>query len=282
MSAASHAGSDGPAINKPSRCSARAALANIVSGPRVSAAVAGSGAPHSLAGRPSARARTGAVLGSPVGDPGSVARRLNRSFFAGLAALMISALTDVFPEAQRAVDEHGTDEGRALLNDLRTMTTAAAVWRLRHTDIGSYVDVSTDEMWELPDVRHIFAETKLGRNTPKPPVLVVQAVHDRIISVDDVDRLVEAYAAAGIAVTYHRDRFCGHLLLHPLSTPMTLRWLRDRFTGRPPDENRTRTVWPTLFNPSTYLGMLRLGVITAKVVLGRPVDRRDHHASSAR
>src|SRR5215212_10667204 len=35
----------------------------------------------------------GAVLGSPVGDPGSVARRLNGSFFAGLAALMISALT---------------------------------------------------------------------------------------------------------------------------------------------------------------------------------------------
>ena len=39
----------------------------------------------------------GAALGSPVGDPGSVARRLNGSFFAGLVALMISALTQVFP-----------------------------------------------------------------------------------------------------------------------------------------------------------------------------------------
>jgi triacylglycerol lipase len=216
----------------------------------------------------------GAVLGSPVGDPGSVARRLNRSFFAGLAALMISALTDVFPEAQRVVDEHSTDEGTALLDDLRTMTTAQAVWRLRHSDIGSYVDVSTDELWELPDVRHIFAETKLGRTPPKPPVLVVQAVHDRIISVKDIDRLVTTYADQGVAVTYHRDRFCGHLLLHPLSAPMTLRWLNDRFTGRPLDKDKTRTVWPTLFNPSTYLGMLRLGAITAKVILGRPVGRR--------
>jgi triacylglycerol lipase len=216
----------------------------------------------------------GAVLGSPVADPGSVARRLNGSFFAGLAALMIAALTDVFPGAQRVVDEHATEDGKNLLAQLRTLTTAGAVWRFRHNDIGSYVDVSADELWDLPEVRHIFDETKLGKKTPVPPVLVVQAVHDRIISVDDVDRLVETYAAGGAAVIYHRDRFCGHLLLHPLAAPMTLRWLRDRFTGQPLDTHKTRTVWPTLFNPSTYFGMLRLGVITAKVVLGRPLERR--------
>lgn len=216
----------------------------------------------------------GAVLGSPVGDPGSVARRLNGSFFAGLAALMIAALTDVFPGAQRVVNERATDAGKQLLAELRTLTTAGAVWRLRHRDIGSYVDVSANELWELPEVQHIFEETKLGKTAPKPPVLVVQAVHDRIISVDDIDRLVKTYEAAGAAVTYHRDRFCGHLLLHPLSAPMTLRWLRDRFTGQPLNKDKNRTVWPTLFNPSTYFGMLRLGVITAKVVLGRPLERR--------
>lgn len=216
----------------------------------------------------------GVVLGSPVADCGSVARRLNRSFFAGLAALMIAALTDVFPEARRVVDEHATAEGKALLARLRTMTTVGAVWRLRGTDIGSYVDMSADELWDLPDVRHIFEETRLGKSVPRPPVLVIQAVHDRIISVEDVDRLVDTYDRGGAAVTYHRDRFCGHLLLHPLSTPMTLRWLRDRFSGRPLSEHRARTVWPTLLNPSTYLGMLKLGVITTKVLLGRPVERQ--------
>jgi hypothetical protein len=57
--------------------------------------------------------------------------------------------------------------------------------------------------------------------------------------------------AWGAEVTYHRDRFCGHLLLHPLSSPMTLRWLRDRFARRPLSEHKTRTKWPTIFNPST-------------------------------
>ena len=154
------------------------------------------------------------------------------------------------------------------------MTTASAVWRLRHTDIGSYLDMSADELWDLPEVRHIFDATRLGKSTPVPPILVVQSVHDRIISVNDVDGLVQTYVRAGAAVTYHRDRFCGHLLLHPLSTPMVLRWLRERFAGRPLGEHRRRTLWPTIFNPSTYLGMLKLAVITAKVIVGRPVERR--------
>ncbi len=216
----------------------------------------------------------GAVLGSPVGDPGSVARRLNGSFFAGLAALMISALTQVFPGAQKVVDEHATAEGKALLDALQTMSTVEAVWQLRNVDIGSYIDMTADELWDLPEVRHIFDETRLGKSRPTPAVLVVQAVHDGIISVDDVDALVAEYRRLGAAVTYHRDLFCGHLLLHPLSAPMTLRWLRDRFTDRPLDEHKTRTVWPTIFNPSTYLGMAKLGVITARVVLGRAVVRQ--------
>ncbi|WP_232004726.1 lipase family protein [Mycobacterium sp. ACS1612] len=213
----------------------------------------------------------GAVLGSPVGDPGSVARRLNCSFFAGLAALMITSLTHVFPGAQQVVNEHATAEGKALLDELHTMTTAEALWRLRGVDIGSYVDMSADELWDLPEVRHIFEETKLGKSIPDVPVLVVQAVHDGIISVDDIDALVQTYDDGGAAVTYHRDRFCEHLLLHPLSAPTALRWLRERFDGRPLDEHRARTKWPTLLNPATGVGMLKLAVTTTKVILGRPV-----------
>lgn len=211
----------------------------------------------------------GAVLGSPVGDCGSVARHLNGNFFAGMAALMIAALAEVFPGAQRVVDEHASDEGKKILDDLHSMTTAQAVWRLRGADIGSYVDMSADELWEVPEVKEVFDATKLGQSIPRPPILVVQAVHDNIISVDAIDKLVALYQQGGATVTYHRDRFCGHLLLHPLSAPMTLRWLGDRFAERDVRKNRARTVWPTVFNPSTWFGMLKLGVITAKVITGR-------------
>jgi fermentation-respiration switch protein FrsA (DUF1100 family) len=211
----------------------------------------------------------GAVLGSPVGDCGSVARHLNGTFFAGLAAMMIAALTHVFPGAQRVVDEHANEAGRQLLDELHTMTTAEAVWRLRHTDIGTYVDMSADELWELPEVREVFDATKLGQLTPQAPVLVVQSAHDRIISVDAIDKLVAAYRYGGAAVAYHRDRFCGHLLLHPLSAPVALRWLGERFAGRPFQQQDRKAVWPTVLNPATYLGMLKLGATTVRVVAGR-------------
>jgi triacylglycerol lipase len=81
------------------------------------------------------------------------------------------------------------------------------------------------------------------------------------------------YSAGGASVTYHRDMFSEHLLLHPMSAPMTLRWLTDRFNGKPLTEHMVRTKWPTLLNPMTYVGMARLMRIAAKVVTGRTVER---------
>lgn len=224
----------------------------------------------------------GTVLGSPVVDPESVARRLNGSFWAGLPALMIAALIHVFPEAQRVVDEHATDEGRALLRALADMTTAEAILRFRHVDIGDFVDMTSDELWELPEVRHIFESTKLGQAVPRAPVLVIQAVHDNLISVRDVDALVQKYSQGGASVTYHRDRFCEHLLLHPLSAPASLRWLRDRFAGRPLRSHLERTTRPALLDPSCHLGVAKLALVTAKVIAGRRIGRQADVVGDAR
>ncbi len=104
-------------------------------------------------------------------------------------------------------------------------------------------------------------------------MLIVQAVHDPIVSVDDIDELTDTYQSGGASVTYHRDAFSEHLSLHPLSAPMALRWLTDRFNGKPLSENIVRTKWPTMLNPMTYMGMARLVRIAAKVVTGRTVER---------
>jgi triacylglycerol lipase len=153
------------------------------------------------------------------------------------------------------------------------MTTAKAVVKLIRKDMGNMVDEPLENILRTPEVQHVFDSIKLGTAAPSIPVLVVQAVHDRIVSVDDIDELTETYSNGGADVTYHRDMLSEHMLLHPLSAPMTLRWLRDRFAGRPPSSKRTRTKWPTMLNPSTYRGMLRLGLISAKVATGRKVDR---------
>ncbi|OBI52036.1 lipase [Mycobacterium kyorinense] len=216
----------------------------------------------------------GAVLGSPVGDLGSTFRKLNGSLFSGLPALVVAALAHIYPDLDRVIKEHANDEGRALLCRLETMTTLGAVLRMVRKDMGAYLDRPLNEVLDMPEVQKVFDSIKLGTTVPTPPVLIVQAVHDYIINVDDIDELADAYSAGGADVTYHRDAFCEHLLLHPLSAPMTLRWLQDRFARRPVDTRRARTKWPTMFNPATYTGMARLAVIAAKVITGRTVERR--------
>ena len=216
----------------------------------------------------------GAVLGSPVGDLGHAFRRLNGSFYSGLPAMVVAALAHVYPDLDRVIQEHATEEGKALLQTIEKMTTVQAVLRLAGKDMGKLVDRPLNEILDSPEVQHVFDSIKLGSTVPTPPVLIVQAVHDRIVSVDDIDELTETYSSGGASVTYHRDQFSEHMLLHPMSAPMTLRWLRDRFAERPLREHLMRTKWPTLFNPSTYRGMVRLGVISAKVITGRRVERR--------
>jgi alpha-beta hydrolase superfamily lysophospholipase len=216
----------------------------------------------------------GAVLGSPVGDLGHAFRRLNGGLLAGLPALVIAALSHIYPDLDRVIQEHVNETGRTLLRRLETMTTAGAVIRMAKKDVSKYLDRPLEEILAMPEVQHVFDSIKLGTAVPTPPVLIVQAVHDYLIDVADVDALAEAYSAGGASVTYHRDAFCEHILLHPLSAPMTMRWLQDRFAGRPLTEHVIRTTWPTIFNPMTYLGMVRLGVIAAKVITGRAVHRR--------
>ncbi len=216
----------------------------------------------------------GAVLGSPVGDLGNTFRRLNGSALAALPALVVTALMKTYPHLNRVIEQHTTDEGHALLKRLEGMSTLGAIVRFFKKDMDDMVHPPLEELIAMPEVQHVFEDIKLGKAIPTTPVLIVQAVHDSVIGVEDIDELADTYTAGGAQVTYHRDKLSGHILLHPMSAPMTMRWLIDRFAGRPVNEHVIRTTWPTLLNPLTYLGMLRLGGIVARVISGKDLPLR--------
>ncbi|MEB3048516.1 lipase family protein [Mycolicibacter sp. MYC123] len=211
----------------------------------------------------------GAAMGSPVGDLGNTLMRLNGSFWSGLPATMIAALARTYPDLAAVIDEHATVDGRALLHSLESTTTAAAVLRFQHRSLNSYIDQPLEQLIEMPAVQHVFDDTRLGSSVPAPPMLMVQAIYDEVISVHDIDALAATYAAGGARLTYHRDLFSEHILLHPLSTPMVLSWLADRFAGRPVPETVVQKEWPTLLNPKTYLGLARLGLVAVRVITAR-------------
>jgi len=214
----------------------------------------------------------GAVLGSPVGDLGHTFRRLNGGIFSGLPALVVAALVHAYPDLDQLIQKHASYEGRALLESLETMTTGGAVIRMAGKDMGDFLDEPLEDILSSPEIEHVFESIKLGSAVPTPPVMIVQAVHDYLIDVHDIDALADAYSAGGTNVTYHRDAFNEHIFLHPMSAPMALHWLGDRFARRPMTD-RVRTVWPMAFNPKTYSGLARLALVVAKIVTGRKIRR---------
>jgi len=212
----------------------------------------------------------GAVLGSPVGDLGEVFRRLNGTIWSGLPATVIAALTHIYPGLNRIISEHASAEGKAMLRDIEHMTTSRAVLEHAGLDFGSVLDQPLEQIVATPEVQHVFDSIKLGKTAPSVPLLLVQAVRDQIINVDGIDELAQIYTHGGSHVSYHRDPLSEHAVLHPLSAPMALGWLADRFAGKPLTPAR-QTGWPALLNPSTYLGLAKLGLVSAKVLLGRRI-----------
>lgn len=211
----------------------------------------------------------GAALGSPVGDPASAFTRLNATLHAGLPALVVEGLRRTYPDLDRVVKTHVNADGLALLESINDLTTVAAVKKLARHDLDKYIDIPLADLLAKPEILEVFQEIQPGRIAPSVPMLVVQAVHDQIIAVDDVDGQVDRYLDNGVHVTYLRDRLSEHLSLHPLSMPLTLDWIQDRFDGRPVPASGVSTVWSTAASFGAVRGLLALVWSAALALLGR-------------
>lgn len=211
----------------------------------------------------------GVALGSPVGDPGSTFLRLNGTPYAGLPALVIAGLRRVYPELDRLIKQRSTIEGQSLLKGLDSMSTIEAIRKFRNSDFGDFTDTPFADLLAMPEVVHVIDDIQVGLIKPDAPIFVVQAVNDQIISVDDIDGQVDRYQAAGAHVTYIRDRFSEHLTMHPISTPITLKWLDDRFAGKTLPDESTKTVLSLVLSRSAIVGLLEMGWVAGKVLLGR-------------
>lgn len=211
----------------------------------------------------------GAALGSPVGDPASAFTRLNATLHAGLPTLVVEGLRRTYPELDRVVRRHVNEDGLALLDSVNELTTVAAVKKLARHDLDRYIDIPLADLLATPEILEVFEAIQPGRTAPSVPMLVVQAVHDQIIAVDDVDGQVDRYLDNGVHVTYLRDRLSEHLSLHPLSAPLTLDWLQDRFDGVPAPASGVTTVWSTALSFGAVRGLVALAWSTTLAVLGR-------------
>lgn len=210
----------------------------------------------------------GAALGSPVGDPGEAFIKLNNTFFAGLPAMVVAGLAKVYPGLGRVIDEYASAEGRRRLRRLEKHTTTGAILRHCFDDFDDYLDAPLSEILELPEMRELFDDLRLGERIPDCPLLVVQACNDQIIDVVDVDALVDRYLAGGATVRYARARFSEHTALMLTAQPMMVSWLADRFADVPAPEETTTVASMTL-SLRAWLGYAAMARTALGVLTGR-------------
>ena len=210
----------------------------------------------------------GAVLGSPVGDPGEAFIKLNGGPHAGLPALVVSGLRHAYPGLGKVVRRHASLDGIRRLEALQEMTTVGAIVRYAFDDFDDFVDPPLADVLAEPEVLAVFDDLRLGVETPQCPLLVVQSTHDQIIDVVDVDSQVERYVEGGADVVYVRDRVSEHISLMVLAMPAMLAWLERRFTDAPVTTG-TRTVTSLALSPRAWPGFVRMLGSAAKAVVGR-------------
>nr|WP_281363785.1 lipase family protein [Nocardioides daedukensis] len=214
----------------------------------------------------------GAVLGSPVGDPGEAFLKLNRGLNAGLPALVVSGLRHAYPGLARVIRQHANVAGQRRLDKLREHSTVTAVITHAFNDFDDYLDIPLADMLALPEVLHVFDDLRLGVRIPTCPLLVVQSTNDQIIDVDDVDIQVEKYVDGGAEVLYLRDRFSEHISLMILGLPAMLDWLERRFDGEQAPVGTSTVNSIALSGHSigrSLPAFLRLFGAAAKTVVGR-------------
>lgn len=216
----------------------------------------------------------GAVLGSPVGDPGEAFIKLNGGLFAGLPALVVAGLRHVYPGLAEVVRDHASSEGRQRLDRLEEITTTEACVRYALDDFDDYLDSPLADVLALPEVLHVFDDLRLGHRAPTCPLLVVQSRWDQIIDVDDVDSQVERYVTRGADVLYLRDGGSEHISLMLLGFPVMLDWLVRRFEDHRASASGARSTGTRdhlslALHPSSWPGFVALGAAAARTVLGR-------------
>ncbi|WP_082563576.1 MULTISPECIES: lipase family protein [unclassified Nocardioides] len=210
----------------------------------------------------------GAVLGSPVGDPGEAFIKLNTGLNAGLPALVVSGLRHVYPGLARVIRQHASAGGQRRLDALGEMTTVSAVLRYAFDDFDDYLDAPLADVLALPEVLALFDDLRLGKNVPACPLLVVQAVHDQVIDKAEVDAQVAKYVDGGADVRYLSDRLSEHISLMVLAMPTMLGWLEDRFEGAEVPTG-SDTTFSVALSPRAWIGYARMLASAARATVGR-------------
>lgn len=176
----------------------------------------------------------GVAAGGPPADLASSAEHIDGGLFAGLYFAAVVGLS----RAYDAIDTKAllNAEGREMFDDLAESCVGQELAWVKDPllsgytfdEMGEYTTV--DNLLEVPAVKQVIAENRLGRQGFDAPLLYYQAFFDQLTPRTDARKLARRYCEAGVPVDF-RYAIGEHISAAVTHAGAAVDYLDARFAG---------------------------------------------------
>ncbi|WP_460868527.1 lipase family protein, partial [Rhodococcus aerolatus] len=172
----------------------------------------------------------GAAAGGVPVDFGAIVAGSDGSGAFGLLFAAAAGLAREYPGME--MDTLLNDRGKALV---QTMSGECVEGALAAGNGLSFDELSVSPgAVGTPGVQAALADNSLGQAVPTMPVLLYHSVNDTLIPTAGADALNRTYCDGGGTVEYQKSPITDHVQVAVFAIGNVLRFLDDRFAGRPP------------------------------------------------
>ncbi len=181
----------------------------------------------------------GAAYGSVPVRLDTIARRVDGGLFSSVIFGAVVSLSRAYPELDPA--QYANDKGLSLIADVGNRCLVGIlegknelVFKYAFKKLATYMQ--SPNFLDLPEIKAIMDDNRLGYGTPTMPIYVYQGLLDEIMIVNDINAVVSGYCARGTKVQYTKVPTGDHLLLG-LTPGKATQFIQDRLDGKPAPSN---------------------------------------------
>lgn len=183
----------------------------------------------------------GAYASAPPADLVEVQRTIDGSDLVGAIGFAVNGLVERYPELQRELDTHLSDQGHAVLDEVAHMCTdeISDAFRYQTTDRWTTDGRRLNELLdEIPEGVRAMNDQRIGHGTPAAPTMVVSGRFDRTVAYRQARDLSADWCRAGASVVFRDDVLPeisdrNHFLQAASGGAFGVPFLVERFHGVP-------------------------------------------------
>lgn len=171
----------------------------------------------------------GAVQGGVPADPELLYRSLNGSLFAGVMLAAIQGISRSEPSIN--VRRYLNPLGLTAWNHIRK--ACIGDFMVSFPFVRSSLVTTVNDIFKVPEIKAAAVKNTLGQRPPSVPTWMFHAHADELVGYRGASNAAKRYCEQGATLRFTTYKQGEHITAALQSAPYQLRYLRDRFEGKP-------------------------------------------------